>query len=236
MEQFIFEVPEDNDPFRGEFVDRIYRSTRIGVEGYDTSLDRHHVMKALSQHFSQCGEVVHVRVLHHSTFNYRSFRAPLLSTGLVYILGQGAGDKALSLTGTDVAGGTIVVRIVSPPLKTKDTVRKPNVLVTGFEPCVPEKRVKKELRKHFGTCGKVTRVSLCEDSNGDFNEAFVFLSGKDSVDKAVKLSGTKMRGREIAVKSDYVLPLPTNIIPSVWDGIPESSYIGGRNCCGGGNC
>ncbi|EFH53612.1 predicted protein [Arabidopsis lyrata subsp. lyrata] len=68
----------------------------MSIEGYDTSLH------ALRKHFSSCGKIKHIYVP-------RDFESGTLKrVAFMRIEGEGAEDKALELSGTDVGGWTAI--------------------------------------------------------------------------------------------------------------------------------
>ncbi|CAH8267421.1 unnamed protein product [Arabidopsis lyrata] len=70
----------------------------MSIEGYDTSLH------ALRKHFSSCGKIKHIYVP-------RDFESGTLKrVAFMRIEGEGAEDKALELSGTDVGGWTAIVK------------------------------------------------------------------------------------------------------------------------------
>ncbi|ESQ40555.1 hypothetical protein EUTSA_v10014517mg [Eutrema salsugineum] len=75
---------------------------RIVVRGYDDLLDADELMSTLRKHFASCGEVAHI------TLETDEFTATLCRYCYMYIVGDGAEDKAVALSGTDVGGWTVV--------------------------------------------------------------------------------------------------------------------------------
>ncbi|CAA7044282.1 unnamed protein product [Microthlaspi erraticum] len=93
--------------------DRSARSDTMIVEGYDTSVPRKIMKSALHKHFSSCGEVLEVDL-------YPNLNAPdsdlkfvasssTSSYAYVDIYGEGAEEKALQLSGSDMGGFKLVV-------------------------------------------------------------------------------------------------------------------------------
>lgn len=87
----------------------------IEVTGYDTSLPEDDIKSALTNHFSSCGEIEDLTI-----------RAPTLASSsnsgceyymFIYILGEGAEEKALQLNGSDMGGCKLVVKACYKPLK-----------------------------------------------------------------------------------------------------------------------
>lgn len=60
------------------------------------------IKTALSKHFRSCGEVTDISIRRSSAF--------------IYIMGEGAGDKATELSGSDMGGGwKVVAKVDSVP-------------------------------------------------------------------------------------------------------------------------
>lgn len=70
--------------------------------GYDSLLPEDDLKTALSKHFRTCGEVTDISIRRSSAF--------------IYIMGEGAGDKATELSGSDMGGGwKVVAKVDSVP-------------------------------------------------------------------------------------------------------------------------
>ncbi|VVB05789.1 unnamed protein product [Arabis nemorensis] len=88
------------------------------VSGYDTWLPADCVPSALSTVFSSCGEIIYTSILPSSTF--------------VCISGEGALEKALELSGSDVGGWTVVVKPEPTPNRNN---QKEEDIIIGM-PCL----------------------------------------------------------------------------------------------------
>uniref|UniRef100_A0A1J3KAU5 Nucleolin 1 n=1 Tax=Noccaea caerulescens TaxID=107243 RepID=A0A1J3KAU5_NOCCA len=88
--------------------DRYRRSEIMIVRGYDTSLPRKIIMRALGKHFSSCGEVLEVDVVPNQTYPKARNHA------YVDIYGEDAKEKALQLSGSDMGGFKLVVEKLGP--------------------------------------------------------------------------------------------------------------------------
>uniref|UniRef100_A0A1J3EAH3 Nucleolin 1 n=1 Tax=Noccaea caerulescens TaxID=107243 RepID=A0A1J3EAH3_NOCCA len=88
--------------------DRSSRSELIFVRGYDTSLPRKIIKRALGKHFSSCGEVLEVDVVPNQTYPKARNHA------YVDIYGEDAKEKALQLSGSDMGGFKLVVEKLGP--------------------------------------------------------------------------------------------------------------------------
>ncbi|KAG7553973.1 RNA recognition motif domain [Arabidopsis suecica] len=189
-------------------------STTISVEGYDTSLRRYPLKLELEKHFASCGEIYNIYVP-------RDFeRGILKSVAFMRIEGEGAEDKALQLSGTDVGGWTAIVKrapyqkvfmddpwyagprcaAAPAPADTK-TYR---IRVTGYDTSLPKIDMQIALYKHFSSCGSIWKVIVL--SSG---AAFIYLEGERCVDKALELSGRNMGGLTLVVEP--VVPRPENL-------------------------
>ncbi|XP_019092519.1 PREDICTED: nucleolin 2-like [Camelina sativa] len=94
--------------------------SRISVEGYDTSLYAYDVKLALRKHFSSCGDVTYVNV----PKNFE--KGTLHRYAFLHIDGEGALEKALQLSGSDVKGAGWRVFVKESPMPCGGINRDPH--------------------------------------------------------------------------------------------------------------
>ncbi|CAA7044319.1 unnamed protein product [Microthlaspi erraticum] len=87
----------------------------MAVKGYDRSLSRKSIKRALREKFSSCGEVSQVELYAHKRNRESAFAC-------FFISGQGAKEKALQLNGSDMGGFKLVVEYAyrSKPHRRRD--------------------------------------------------------------------------------------------------------------------
>uniref|UniRef100_A0A1J3FCH3 Nucleolin 1 n=1 Tax=Noccaea caerulescens TaxID=107243 RepID=A0A1J3FCH3_NOCCA len=147
------------------------RGIRICVEGYDTSRPAEDVYPALRKHFSLPGERVHVfipfakdvKIGHINRFAF------------IYVMGEGAEEKVLKLSGSDMGGRTVVAKPYPnhetyldhelAPIQASPSIMKPAVFpcisriaVEGYDTTLPASDVSFALREHFSSCGEIVHV------------------------------------------------------------------------------
>ncbi|CAA7044277.1 unnamed protein product [Microthlaspi erraticum] len=193
--------------------DRYRRSEIMIVRGYDTSLHPRKIMKsALRKHFSSYGEVLEVDL-----FPNKKSPNSNLKYAYVSIYGEGAKEKALQLSGSDMGGFKLVVEdpyLLKQPeaggrSSSPDRVWAPSYSAKGFDATVPEcctvlKHVfhlESKLRNHFSSCGKVKSVCIPHAyySSTIKSHAYIDIWGKGSEEKALQLSGSEMDGHKLVV-------------------------------------
>uniref|UniRef100_A0A1J3JT93 Nucleolin 1 n=1 Tax=Noccaea caerulescens TaxID=107243 RepID=A0A1J3JT93_NOCCA len=182
---------------------------RIVVEGYDTFLAAYDVNLGLREHFASCGEVIHVHFP-----GYDASRTPVLSRfALVYIRGEGAIEKALKLSGSDMGGRKVIAKAY--PLQAKqldpefasilaasrdqDNRQQRTMGVTGFDTTLPRDVVASTLRKHFSKCGTVQPVRVFHDHDLRKtllrSKALITVDGEDTLEKVLlQLGGCDVDG------------------------------------------
>ncbi|CAH2053256.1 unnamed protein product [Thlaspi arvense] len=165
---------------------------RVSVEGYDTLVPQEDIKKALTNHFSSCGEVLTTKKLVRRAF--------------VVLRGDGVEGKALQLDGSDVGGWEALVKVT--PTEDEVTLRykarllketcedkrcRFGITVRGYDTSLPD--VKTTLVKHFSSCGKITHVYI---STLD-RKTNIYFSRRDEEKKALKLDGSEVGGWKLAV-------------------------------------
>ncbi|KAJ4908670.1 RNA-binding (RRM/RBD/RNP motifs) family protein [Raphanus sativus] len=204
-------------PYGDEFVnvikshfDYVKSRIRIGVEGYNTSLEPIDLYWALESLFKTCGEVDDIEIDRDPVTN------ALKRSCVVILRGEGAGEKALQLNGSDIGGRKIVVTSLPPGISVLSSGLSTDVLaarhvahhrrhrsegisVTGYDTSLPKDDIKNSLSNHFSSCGEITDVFVLN------SRALVYFYGLGSNHRAVQLSGTDLGDCKLVVKS---LPYP----------------------------
>ncbi|XP_056841914.1 uncharacterized protein LOC108861956 [Raphanus sativus] len=176
---------------------------RMVVKGYDTSppTPREDVEEALRKHFASRGiTLIHADV--PVDFDTRA----LCSYGFIYVYEEYEAE-ALKLEGSDMGEGRILeiksypfedhhLDHVFPPTNPSDDMLQRTLKITGFDPSLDDDDVDKMLLEFLPDSGVMT------SSNGT---ALVVIFGLDNMVKALKFSGTSVRGSKISVKT--VLPI-----------------------------
>ncbi|CAL9243427.1 unnamed protein product [Arabidopsis halleri] len=185
------------------------RPTTISVEGYDTWLHQYPLKLALRKHFASCGKIARIIVP-------RDYKRGILKSPLfIDFWGEGARDKALELSGSDVGGWNVVVKAV--PRLQEDYhdpagfnrlhgKRELVVKVYDLPSSVRKIDVQIGLCEHFSSCGEVTCVTVLV--HGIFvhqRKTIISIMGEGCVEKAQQLSGRNAQGWKIVV--DSVIPL-----------------------------
>ncbi|KAG5402880.1 hypothetical protein IGI04_008999 [Brassica rapa subsp. trilocularis] len=201
---------------RSESSSRVSAPIRIGVEGYDTSLEPIDLYRALESLFKTCGEV------HNMEIRRDRVTKALQKSCIVILRGEGAGDKALQLNGSDIGGRKIVVTSLPPGLDlstglSTDVLAARNVAhnkrnsegisVTGYDTSLTKDDVKNALTNHFSTCGEITDVFVLN------SRALIYFYEQGSNNRALQLSGTDLGGCTLVVKA---LPYPKPKGRSAW--------------------
>ncbi|CAN6810211.1 unnamed protein product [Brassica oleracea] len=194
-----------------QYYDYVKSRIRIGVEGYDTSLEPIDLYRALESLFKTCGEVHNIEIRRDPVTN------ALQRSCIVILRGEGAGDKALQLNGSDIGGRKIVVTSLPSELSDLSTGLSTDVLaarsvahdkrkrsegisVTGYDTSLTKDDVKNALTNHFSTCGEITDVFVLN------SRALVYFYEQGSNNRALQLSaGTDLGGCTLMVKA---LPYP----------------------------
>ncbi|XP_009122279.3 uncharacterized protein LOC103847005 [Brassica rapa] len=159
---------------------------RILVKGYNTQLSHDDVESSLRKLFSSCGEItdVYISVLADNTLD---------SFGFVYFLGEGAVDKALQLSGSDMGGWTV---IAEPHPFPEDADCDPVVAVQGYDTSLSKSDIKKVLTTHFSSCGEVTEIRI----HKKIGAAAVCVYGECAEEKVQDLDGSYIGEHKITVR------------------------------------
>lgn len=160
--------------------------------------------------FSDCGEIVGLRLLKH-----RDTRA---SRGIAFIsfTTQAAVDEALKFHGTSYGGRSLLVEVAASNAKgqAKVTGKTPHslgekpigctsVLLKGLAFSVTDA----DLRRLFEACGGgPANINILTDreTGASRGMAFVDFDDEATVDEAIKLNGTELKGRRFSM--DYATP------------------------------
>ncbi|KAJ4896847.1 RNA-binding (RRM/RBD/RNP motifs) family protein [Raphanus sativus] len=178
--------------------------SRIAVEGYDTtSHPRVDVEEALRKHFASRG----IKLIHASAPEIDIDFTILCRYALIYVNEEDEAE-ALKLDGSDMGGRILRVTAypfgnnrlehLLSPTKAQDDYLQRTLDVTGFDTSMAKDDVKEMVRRVFPRTGSGCSVF------GD-GRVFVYLRGRDAIDKALKLSGGSVGGFKIVVNE--VLPI-----------------------------
>lgn len=172
----------------------------------------------LREDFSECGEVLNVRLLRD--------RNTKDSRGIAFIsfTNQAALDEALKFNGDDYGGRSLLVELAKKDKassrdssqgkgtgkgkgKSNGPGEKPvgctSVVVKGLAYVV----IEADLKKLFAVCGDgPTNINLLTDreSGESRGVAFVDFDSETAVDEAIKLDGSELKGRRFSM--DYAIP------------------------------
>lgn len=105
----------------------VKNKVRISVEGYDLSLDPFDLDRSLEEHFGSCGTVEYVDVPRHPDTNAISNKC-----STVTLRGEFAEEKALALSGTDVEGWTVTVKVLPPAMTELMSGKSPRELALEY--------------------------------------------------------------------------------------------------------
>ncbi|CAH2067031.1 unnamed protein product [Thlaspi arvense] len=149
----------------------------------------------------------------------------------LYITGEGAEEKALKLSGSDVGGWTVIVitdRITEPSAR-----RAPNskyttnfletralIKVTGYDASLPADDIKTALSKHFSSCGEIEKVTI--GGHPSSCRAIVYITGEGAQEKALALSGSDMGGCKLVAKPAMV---PVKNRKRIHHGAPHLAHL-----------
>lgn len=157
----------------------------------------------LRKDFSECGEVLNLRLLREKDSGK--------SRGIAFIsfTDQAALDSALAYNGTDYGGRSLWVKVAEKGRAVKvagpgeKSAGCTSVILKGLAYSVTED----DLRDTFKNCGSgASNVSiLCDRETGSSRGiAFVDFDDEDAVDEAIKLNGSELKGRRFSM--DYATP------------------------------
>lgn len=138
----------------------------------------------MRNHFSSCGRITDILI--------RQTDEGLLSRAIIFFLAEGAVDKALQLSGSDVGGWTAIVEPF-PFLKYEG--RSITVNVTGYDISRSEIDFKSAIRQHFSSCGEISHFKISKKvASAKFD-----VDGEDAQDKVMELDESIMCGSKIHV-------------------------------------
>ncbi|KAG7537750.1 RNA-binding domain superfamily [Arabidopsis suecica] len=166
------------------------RGSTISVEGYDTSVHEYPLELALRKHFASCGKIQRFHI-------FKDFKRVFLKSPLFISFWkeeEGAVDKALQLSGSDVGGWNVVVKAAPRPEGDCNPHvgnlcrRERDLLFSVYEipSSLSEIDVKIGLCNLFSSCGEVTGVFIYAHIDNQC-EAIISFVGKGCVDKAQEL-------------------------------------------------
>eukprot|EP00931_Biecheleriopsis_adriatica_P006199 TRINITY_DN107647_c0_g1_i1.p1 TRINITY_DN107647_c0_g1~~TRINITY_DN107647_c0_g1_i1.p1 ORF type:complete len:414 (+),score=159.55 TRINITY_DN107647_c0_g1_i1:48-1244(+) len=165
--------------------------------------------KGVRKHFSQCGEILSLRLLKD--------KETWKSRGIAFIsfTDQVSLDAALELDGTDFRGRALAIQVAKQggakgkgdgKGKVQAPGKKPkgckSVIVKGLAYSVTEA----DLKKLFKACGELSDVKILtnRDTGASKGMAFLDFESSTAVDEAIKLNGSVLKGRRFSV--DYATP------------------------------
>ncbi|CAA7044283.1 unnamed protein product [Microthlaspi erraticum] len=161
---------------RSRYVKRDRQSRKrvlIVAEGFDVSVPQgctprkhvFHLESELRDHFSSCGKIKSVCIPHPY------YSSTIKSHAYIEILGQGAKEKALQLSGSEMNRHKLIV--TAPLLPLKRTLREDlksaksdrfgrskMIIVKRYDTSLPRKIIKSALSNKFSSCGEVLEVDL----------------------------------------------------------------------------
>ncbi|KFK37831.1 hypothetical protein AALP_AA3G034800 [Arabis alpina] len=190
------------------------RTITMIVSGYDKSLPEDTIQSLLREHFSSCGKIRKVYIHAHVDSKIDNKYA------FVDIIGVGAKEKALELSGSDVGGHKLLVKF--KPVTTlfgglftpEKAVRWSElnefsrqhpaptiVLVSGYPTGLPEESLRSVLSEHFSSCGEIDHVTITHNRylGGLSDTAAIHFCGEVAAEKARELSGSDMGGWKVDV-------------------------------------
>ncbi|KFK28502.1 hypothetical protein AALP_AA7G004500 [Arabis alpina] len=199
------------------------RCVHISVEGFDTSLPEVDIELGLYKHLKQCGHV-------HQVVVTKDLETNLLNKcALVRLRGEGAGEHALALNGSDFGGWKAVIQALPNEVPKIDPkivaslraayARKKNsvgISVGGYDTSLHEDDVKDALIRHFCICGEITQLGLSKSyrTKALHSTAVVYFARQTGVDKAVALNGSDAGGWKVEVEPLF---RPTRYFPEKMD-------------------
>ncbi|KAF2582916.1 hypothetical protein F2Q68_00000187 [Brassica cretica] len=117
----------------------------------------------------------------------------VVNDATIYFIGEGAAEKALQLSGSDVGGWKA---IVTPYPFPEAAGRSLIVCVTGYDTSLSKIKIERALRQHFSSCGRLRDFDISKK----FASAEFGIVGEDAQDKVMELDGSDMGGRELHVQ------------------------------------
>ncbi|VVB17566.1 unnamed protein product [Arabis nemorensis] len=151
---------------------------RISVTGFDTGIPDEDVESALRKQFASCGKITDVYIQKRPCVAY------------IYFVGEGAVDKALELSGSDVGGWNVFAKAY-PFMDNEST----SLIVQGYDTSLTESEIDHLSREHFSSCGEITKVMILKKRAA----VVVDIKGFDAVDKALELNGSNLGKRKVLV-------------------------------------
>uniref|UniRef100_A0A1J3HKB9 DEAD-box ATP-dependent RNA helicase 46 n=1 Tax=Noccaea caerulescens TaxID=107243 RepID=A0A1J3HKB9_NOCCA len=203
--------------------------SRMYVEGYDTWLSGYEFVMSMGDHFSSCGEVMHVYIPGYAR------RRPLNRFALIYLRGEGAEEKALKLSGSYSSRGHKLVVEPYPfhdkhhdhkfaPMRDADNKRQQTIFVGGFDTWGPSwECVEGRLFEQLSRCGRVLYVNASHVTR----KASVGVEGIDTIENLLQLCGSDREGWKYIHM--YKTPPPERegerfpTMPPAWSFFPSSS-------------
>ncbi|VVB06670.1 unnamed protein product [Arabis nemorensis] len=227
--------------------EELSRCTVVSVEGYDTSLRPYDIRAILTRYFGSCGNICDVVI---PTYPSSSV---VERVGFIFFRDEGAQEKALALSGSNVGfpfpgirlGGWDVYVKACPrhsfalsPDQVAAARRLINAIyycgfaVTGYPTSLAANDVRSALFRLFRSCGEIRYLTVEDDPSQPGllqRSGFVSLSGEGALEKVVELDGSDMGGWNVAVLTE---PKPNEITVSRanqfnigWEGPPGLRWV-----------
>ncbi|CAM6089621.1 unnamed protein product [Calypogeia fissa] len=186
----------------------------VFVRGFDKSQAEETLRNGLTQHFSECGEVLNVRIPTDKETGAGK------GIGFVEFTNKDALAKALEMNGSKYEGITLVVNEAGQPppsgggawaggdfsggaggARGRGDAGK-TVYVKGFDKDQAEELIRKDLEALFADCGSIFNTRLPTEKDGQIKGfAYVEFSEKDAFEKALKLDGVTFQQRRMLINA-----------------------------------
>ncbi|KAL0926500.1 hypothetical protein M5K25_002738 [Dendrobium thyrsiflorum] len=175
--------------------------------------------------FNMFGEVMEIRLASKEDGSFRGF-------GHVEFVTEADARAALRMNGHVLLGRPLIIDLAREMGSNNPHDGKENgsyriaaqdpghsVFVKGFGKSLKEDQIRNSLIEHFGSYGKIIRVSIPQDHKTGRSKGFAYVLFNDqaSVSKALELSGTELGGYTLTVQE-----------PTPMSGTRDGSFSGGR--------
>ncbi|KAH0468700.1 hypothetical protein IEQ34_001932 [Dendrobium chrysotoxum] len=175
--------------------------------------------------FKMSGEVMEIQLAAKEDGSFRGF-------GHVEFVTEADARAALRMNGYILLGRPLIIDLARERGSNNPQDGKENgsyrigaqdpghsVFVKGFAKSLKEDQIRNSLMEHFGSYGKIVRISIPQDNQTGRSKGFAYLLFNDqaSVSKALELSGTQLGGYTLTVQE-----------PTPKSGSRDGSFSGGR--------
>ncbi|CAA7028777.1 unnamed protein product [Microthlaspi erraticum] len=167
----------------------------------------------MRKHFESCGKLLHVYIP-----GYLKLRI-LNSFALIYIRGECAEEKALTLSGSCMGGHKLVVEPYPfhathldhkfAPTRDADNIKDIRMFFEGYDTSLPLDRVESMLYRELGKCGRVCDIDVDQDIENEAlleRVALVAAEGIDMVERLLQICGSDVKGLENIKSIGVVTP------------------------------